>query len=150
LDVVILARRGFIGGLIGLIAAPAIVKASSLMPVKADLVLPSLGGNNLLTVDMITRESIRMFCNTNAFLKNYDRQFDEEFAVEDAKIGSTLRIRLPNDYLLSDANNGWQWPNDMVRPSVEMPQLSAPEMADIGAAAVLTKNPAVSRRFWGG
>lgn len=29
-----IGRRGFIGGLIGLVAAPAIVQASSLMPVK--------------------------------------------------------------------------------------------------------------------
>jgi hypothetical protein len=30
-----LNRRGFIGGLIGLVAAPMIVRAASLMPVKA-------------------------------------------------------------------------------------------------------------------
>lgn len=29
-----LSRRGFIGGLIGIVAAPAIVRASALMPVK--------------------------------------------------------------------------------------------------------------------
>ena len=29
------SRRGFLGGLIGIIAAPAIVRAASLMPVKA-------------------------------------------------------------------------------------------------------------------
>ena len=32
---VTLSRRGLIGGLIGIIAAPAIVRAASLMPVKA-------------------------------------------------------------------------------------------------------------------
>jgi len=31
----IITRRGLVGGLVGIIAAPAIVRASSLMPVKA-------------------------------------------------------------------------------------------------------------------
>lgn len=54
--------------------------------------------NSLLTISMITREALRLFINSNAFLKNIDRQYDDQFAVQGAKIGDTLRIRLPNDY----------------------------------------------------
>lgn len=54
--------------------------------------------NALLTTSKITREALRLFINSNAFLKNIDRQYDDQFAVAGAKIGDTLRIRLPNDY----------------------------------------------------
>ena len=47
---------------------------------------------------MITREAIELFVNTNAFIKNLDRQYDDDFGKKGAKIGSQLRIRLPNDY----------------------------------------------------
>lgn len=56
--------------------------------------------NSLLTIDMITREAIRLWKNSNAFLMNVDHQYDDSFAVQGAKIGSTLRIRLPNDYIV--------------------------------------------------
>jgi len=54
--------------------------------------------NSLLTINMITREAIRLFTNTNALLRNVDKQYDSQFAKTGAKIGDTLRIRLPNDY----------------------------------------------------
>jgi hypothetical protein len=54
--------------------------------------------NSLLTISMITREAIEIFVNSNAFIKNLDRQYDEDFGKKGAKIGSQLRIRLPNDY----------------------------------------------------
>jgi len=47
---------------------------------------------------MITREALRLFKNSNAFLKSIDRQYDEDFAKSGAKIGSALRVRLPNDF----------------------------------------------------
>lgn len=56
--------------------------------------------NSLLTVNMITKEALRLFLNSNAFLKMIDKQYDDQFAKEGAKIGSTLRIRLPNDYIV--------------------------------------------------
>lgn len=55
-------------------------------------------GNSLLTIDMITREAVRLFKNSNMFIMNIDTQYDPAFAVDGAKIGQTLRIRLPNDY----------------------------------------------------
>jgi hypothetical protein len=42
--------------------------------------------------------AIPLFVNTNAFIKNLDRQYDSDFGKNGEKIGSTLRIRLPNDY----------------------------------------------------
>lgn len=61
-----------------------------------------MAGNSLLTLDMITREALRLFINTNAFMKNLNRQYDGQFAQTGAKIGDTLRIRLPNDYTVRE------------------------------------------------
>jgi hypothetical protein len=47
---------------------------------------------------MITREALRIFKNSNLFLRNIDSQYDDSFAKSGAKIGDTLRIRLPNEY----------------------------------------------------
>jgi hypothetical protein len=59
-------------------------------------------GNTLLTIDMITREAVRLFKNSNLFVMNMDTQYDGSFAVDGAKIGNSLRIRLPNDYVVTD------------------------------------------------
>ena len=42
--------------------------------------------NSLLTVNMITREAIELFLNSNAFLQSIDRQFDSEFQRAGMKI----------------------------------------------------------------
>jgi P22 coat protein - gene protein 5 len=55
-------------------------------------------GNSVLTINMITREAVRLWKNTNAFIQNIDTQYDDSFAKTGAKIGDTLRIRLPNDF----------------------------------------------------
>jgi len=57
--------------------------------------------NTLLTINMITREAVRLWKNSNAFLQNVDMQYDSSFAVAGAKIGSALRIRLPNDFVVT-------------------------------------------------
>ena len=54
--------------------------------------------NNLLTIDMVTNETLRVLMNNLSLVKKVNRQYDPSFAVSGAKIGSTLRIRLPNDY----------------------------------------------------
>lgn len=56
--------------------------------------------NNLLTTQAVTREAIRLFMNSNQFLQSLDRQYDSQFARTGGKIGSTLNIRLPNDYVV--------------------------------------------------
>src|SRR5580700_10057293 len=58
--------------------------------------------NSLLTMSMITRYAIKLFINTNFFIQNIDRQYDSQFAVDGTKIGAQLRIRLPNDYTVTD------------------------------------------------
>ncbi|MDB5584893.1 MAG: hypothetical protein JWR80_10069 [Bradyrhizobium sp.] len=58
--------------------------------------------NALLTRLEITRKATRLFTNSNMFIKNIDRQYDNQFAVEGAKIGATLKVRLPNDYVVTD------------------------------------------------
>ena len=87
-----LNRRGFLGGLIASIAATAIVKAEILMPIRS-IIRPHI----YLTLSQITREAVRLFHNSNMFIANNDGIF----AVDGAKIGSTLLIRLPNDYLVT-------------------------------------------------
>ena len=57
--------------------------------------------NSLLTINMITREAVRLWKNSNAFLQNVDMQYDDSFAVTGAKIGTALRIRLPNDFTVT-------------------------------------------------
>jgi P22 coat protein - gene protein 5 len=57
--------------------------------------------NSLLTINQITNEAVRLFTQTNAFLRTVGRQYDDQFARDGAKIGNTLRIRLPNDYVVS-------------------------------------------------
>lgn len=54
--------------------------------------------NSLLTINMITREAVRLWRNTNAFIKHIDMQYDDSFAKGGAKIGTALRIRYPNDF----------------------------------------------------
>lgn len=61
-----------------------------------------MAGNQLLTTIQITREAVMLFRNTNAFIQSLDRQYDSEFGVDGAKIGDTLKIRLPNDYTVTD------------------------------------------------
>lgn len=55
--------------------------------------------NSLLTTSRITREAVMLFVNSNALLANVDRQYDGDFGKAGEKIGSQLRIRLPNDYV---------------------------------------------------
>jgi len=57
--------------------------------------------NSLLTINQITNEAVRLFTQSNAFLRTVSRQYDDQFARTGAKIGSTLRVRLPNDYTVS-------------------------------------------------
>lgn len=57
--------------------------------------------NQLLTTSKITREAVDLFVNSNMFIRNIDRQYDDEFGKKGEKIGSQLRIRLPNDYVVT-------------------------------------------------
>lgn len=54
--------------------------------------------NGLLTINMITRAAVRIWKNTNFFIQNINTQYDDQYARDGAKIGTNLRIRLPNEY----------------------------------------------------
>lgn len=58
--------------------------------------------NTYLTIDMITAEAVMLFKNSNLFIMNMDTQYDDQFARDGAKIGDTLRIRLPSDFVVTD------------------------------------------------
>ena len=58
--------------------------------------------NSILTIDMITRKALEILENNLVLTRNCNRQYDDSFAVEGAKIGSTLRVRLPDRALVTD------------------------------------------------
>ena len=58
--------------------------------------------NSILTIDMITRKALEILENSLVITRTVNRQYDDSFAVEGAKIGSTLRIRLPDRALVTD------------------------------------------------
>ena len=58
--------------------------------------------NTLLTIDMITRKALEILENNLVITRNVNRQYDNSYAVEGAKIGTTLRIRLPDRALVTD------------------------------------------------
>ena len=54
--------------------------------------------NTLLTIDMITREALRLAHEKATFIGTINRQFDDSFGASSGKIGDTLRIRIPSQY----------------------------------------------------
>jgi hypothetical protein len=55
--------------------------------------------NTLLTIQMITREALRVLTNNLTFTSKVNRQYDDKFGVEGAKIGTTLNVRKPPRYV---------------------------------------------------
>lgn len=58
--------------------------------------------NSLLTIDMITAKALEILENNLVITRNVNKQYDPSFAQEGAKIGTTLRIRLPDRALVTD------------------------------------------------
>lgn len=54
--------------------------------------------NTILTSDVITKEALRVLHQKLNFVGNINRQYDDSFAQDGAKIGDSMRIRLPNQY----------------------------------------------------
>lgn len=54
--------------------------------------------NTFKVIDMVTKESLRIMHEKLAFIGTVDRQYDDSFKNNGAKIGSVLRIREPNQY----------------------------------------------------
>lgn len=57
-----------------------------------------MASNTILTPTMITRECLRVLTQKPNFCMNVNRQYDDRFAQEGAKIGTTLNIRMPPKY----------------------------------------------------
>ncbi len=111
-----LSRRGLLGGMLAVLAAPAIVRVENLMVLpQAKLIVPQEvwieqaplvygGGQNLLTINMITRDAIRMFKNSNKFIQDINEQYKRDFAVvaknerNNYQWHNELKIRLPQNY----------------------------------------------------
>jgi len=54
--------------------------------------------NTLLTPTAVTREALRILHQKLTFIGSINRQYDDSFAQSGARIGDTLKIRLPNQY----------------------------------------------------
>ena len=57
--------------------------------------------NDILTPTAVTREALRVLHQKANFIGSINRQYDDSFAKEGAKIGSTLKIRMPNQYTVT-------------------------------------------------
>ena len=56
--------------------------------------------NSLITPTAVTREALRILHQKLNFVGNINRQYDDRFAKSGAKIGDSLSIRLPNEYVV--------------------------------------------------
>jgi hypothetical protein len=55
--------------------------------------------NVLSVIDMVTREALRIAHEKLAFIGTIDRSYDSSYAKTGAKVGDTLRVRNPNQYV---------------------------------------------------
>lgn len=58
--------------------------------------------NSLLTPTAVTRKALMILHQKLTFIGSINRQYDDSFAQTGAKIGDSLKIRLPNEYTVRD------------------------------------------------
>jgi hypothetical protein len=58
-----------------------------------------MAGNTLLTISQITQESLMVLENELTFTSEVSREYDDQFAVTGAKIGSTVNVRRPPRFI---------------------------------------------------
>lgn len=58
--------------------------------------------NTLLTTSLITKEALRVLENNLTATKTINREYENKFAVEGAKIGTSVNIRKPVRYIVSE------------------------------------------------
>lgn len=56
--------------------------------------------NSILTPTAVTRKALQILHQKLNFVGSINRSYDDSFAKEGAKIGQTLKIRLPNEYVV--------------------------------------------------
>ena len=61
--------------------------------------------NSILTPTAVTREALRILHQKLNFVGNINRQYDSSFAKSGAKIGDSLKVRLPNQYTVRTGAN---------------------------------------------
>lgn len=61
--------------------------------------------NALLTPTMVTRKALMILHQKLNFIGSINRQYDDSFAKSGAKIGDSLKIRLPNEYTVRTGAN---------------------------------------------
>lgn len=61
--------------------------------------------NSILTPTAVTREALRILHQKLNFVGNINRTYDDSFASSGAKIGDSLKIRLPNEYTVRTGAN---------------------------------------------
>ena len=61
--------------------------------------------NSILTPTMVTREALRVLHQKLNFIGTITRDYDDSYAQSGAKIGDTLKIRLPNQYTVRSGAN---------------------------------------------
>lgn len=61
--------------------------------------------NVILTPTAVTREALRILHQKLNFVGTINRSYDDSFAKNGAKIGDTLKIRMPNQYTVSTGKN---------------------------------------------
>lgn len=61
--------------------------------------------NAILTPTAVTREALAVLHQKLSFIGTINKQYDSSFAVEGAKIGDSLKIRLPNEYTVRSGIN---------------------------------------------
>ena len=54
--------------------------------------------NTILTPTAVTRKALQVLHQKLNFIGNINRTYDDSFANSGAKIGDSLKIRLPNEY----------------------------------------------------
>lgn len=64
-----------------------------------------MANNTLLTIDKITRPALKILHEKLTFTRSINRGYDSQYAQAGAKIGDTLRIRLPNEYIVGSGPN---------------------------------------------
>lgn len=74
--------------------------------------------NALLTPQIITREALRVLHQKATFIGSINRQYDSRFAKSGAKIGASIDVRLPNEYVVRDGAT--MVPQDTVETKVPL------------------------------
>lgn len=94
-------RRGFIGSILALSAAPAIVHIANIMPIRSRVVLPTteeigmiLSGNRLLTIEAITTEALKILQRNLEFTRIVNHGYDPHTDATHVRVAIKLMNRI--------------------------------------------------------